>query len=151
MFLVISLWFFFLMIRRPPRSTRTDTLFPYTTLFRSAALARDTGATVVASAHAANVLRRGRSGPDDPQMAWLPSFPSVQNIREVGDGERLRLGDVTVTALATPGHTSGSMSWTWRSCEEGRCVVVVFGASLNPIAAGGYIFSHQPEIGRAHV
>src|SRR3546814_676528 len=29
------LFFFFLMIRRPPRSTRTDTLFPYTTLFRS--------------------------------------------------------------------------------------------------------------------
>src|SRR3546814_13731078 len=28
---------FFLMIRRPPRSTRTDTLFPYTTLFRSQA------------------------------------------------------------------------------------------------------------------
>src|SRR3546814_20977974 len=27
--------FFFLIIRRPPRSTRTDTLFPYTTLFRS--------------------------------------------------------------------------------------------------------------------
>src|SRR3546814_10146666 len=27
--------FFFLMLRRPPRSTRTDTLFPYTTLFRS--------------------------------------------------------------------------------------------------------------------
>src|SRR3546814_12424627 len=32
--------FFFLMIRRPPRSTRTDTLFPYTTLFRSKAAAR---------------------------------------------------------------------------------------------------------------
>src|SRR3546814_6688790 len=31
----MSLFFFFLMIRRPPRSTRTDTLFPYTTLFRS--------------------------------------------------------------------------------------------------------------------
>src|SRR3546814_11312528 len=30
-----SLFFVFLMIRRPPRSTRTDTLFPYTTLFRS--------------------------------------------------------------------------------------------------------------------
>src|SRR3546814_10443492 len=29
------------MIRRPPRSTRTDTLFPYTTLFRSASLARN--------------------------------------------------------------------------------------------------------------
>src|SRR3546814_11580897 len=34
-FLHIFSFFFFLMIRRPPRSTRTDTLFPYTTLFRS--------------------------------------------------------------------------------------------------------------------
>src|SRR3546814_18409171 len=33
--LIVTLLFFFLMIRRPPRSTRTDTLFPYTTLFRS--------------------------------------------------------------------------------------------------------------------
>src|SRR3546814_7699384 len=36
--LLLALWsalFCFLMIRRPPRSTRTDTLFPYTTLFRS--------------------------------------------------------------------------------------------------------------------
>src|SRR3546814_19442719 len=32
---VFFVFFFFLMIRRPPRSTRTDTLFPYTTLFRS--------------------------------------------------------------------------------------------------------------------
>src|SRR3546814_16759902 len=32
--------FFFVMIRRPPRSTRTDTLFPYTTLFRSVHLQR---------------------------------------------------------------------------------------------------------------
>src|SRR3546814_3253912 len=32
----ICIVFFFLMTRRPPRSTRTDTLFPYTTLFRSA-------------------------------------------------------------------------------------------------------------------
>src|SRR3546814_20476044 len=31
------IYFFFLLIRRPPRSTRTDTLFPYTTLFRSPA------------------------------------------------------------------------------------------------------------------
>src|SRR3546814_1875240 len=35
MFVVSLVFFFFLMIRRPPRSTRTDTLFPYTTLFRS--------------------------------------------------------------------------------------------------------------------
>src|SRR3546814_16317015 len=34
MYIVVS-FLFFLMIRRPTRSTRTDTLFPYTTLFRS--------------------------------------------------------------------------------------------------------------------
>src|SRR3546814_11188836 len=33
--MTVYLSVFFLMIRRPPRSTRTDTLFPYTTLFRS--------------------------------------------------------------------------------------------------------------------
>src|SRR3546814_2271513 len=33
--MALCYFFFFLMIRRPPRSTRTDTLFPYTTLFRS--------------------------------------------------------------------------------------------------------------------
>src|SRR3546814_6085110 len=44
----VSLWccyIFFLMIRRPPRATRTDTLFPYTTLFRSVSA----GATVMLS------------------------------------------------------------------------------------------------------
>src|SRR3546814_16067263 len=35
--------FFFLMIRRPPRSTRTDTLFPYTTLFQAALVGRAAG------------------------------------------------------------------------------------------------------------
>src|SRR3546814_17602407 len=34
-YFVLLICVFFLMIRRPPRSTRTDTLFPYTTLFRS--------------------------------------------------------------------------------------------------------------------
>src|SRR3546814_20805582 len=53
--LFICAYFFFLMKRRPPRSTRTDTLFPYTTLFRSlyalvaASLAeRTTGAWIAA-------------------------------------------------------------------------------------------------------
>src|SRR3546814_2955079 len=36
LYCIVSHFLFFLMIRRPPRSTRTDTLFPYTTLFRSA-------------------------------------------------------------------------------------------------------------------
>src|SRR3546814_5982073 len=55
--------FFFLMIRRPPRSTRTDTLFPYTTLFRSQAVPGRTArrGTVVA-AHADVRLRARAPG-----------------------------------------------------------------------------------------
>src|SRR3546814_20134519 len=40
----LNLYFFFLMLRRPPRSTRTDTLFPYTTLFRSLGKGQTPGA-----------------------------------------------------------------------------------------------------------
>src|SRR3546814_12102796 len=39
--LSVFFFIFFLMRRRPPRSTRTDTLFPYTTLFRSLSLRRE--------------------------------------------------------------------------------------------------------------
>jgi metallo-beta-lactamase class B len=106
-----------------------------------AALERDTGATVISSAPAAIVLRQGHSNADDPQMAWLDPYPPVARVRTVRDGETIRLGEVTVTAHATPGHTPGSMSWTWRSCEAGRCLAMVFGSSLNPLAAGDYRFS----------
>src|SRR3546814_5771939 len=43
-------YFFFLRIRRPPRSTRTDTLFPYTTLFRSRDLFRRSPRSALAHA-----------------------------------------------------------------------------------------------------
>src|SRR3546814_12464796 len=54
------LGFFFLMIRRPPRSTRTDTLFPYTTLFRSdmaavdAVDSADAGSAIIITARRRN-------------------------------------------------------------------------------------------------
>src|SRR3546814_7781925 len=55
--------FVFLMIRRPPRSTRTDTLFPYTTLFRSWSLVLKSGALrkrPISKAHSVveNISRR---------------------------------------------------------------------------------------------
>lgn len=106
-----------------------------------AALARDSGATVIASVPAAKVLRQGHSDADDPQAAWLLPFPAVGNVRGMGDGAQLRLGGTVITARATPGHTFGSMSWTWRSCEGRRCATMVFASSLNPIAADGYRFS----------
>src|SRR3546814_8620580 len=59
---IIFICFFFFLIRRPPRSTRTDTLFPYTTLFRSASRypARSGGSAV----------RRKRRG---DRSRWRPS------------------------------------------------------------------------------
>src|SRR3546814_5702227 len=52
------------MIRRPPRSTRTDTLFPYTTLFRSVVLAVDLGDRPQLRVRAEDEVV-GRGGPAD--------------------------------------------------------------------------------------
>ena len=106
-----------------------------------AALARDSGATVIASAAGAAILKQGGGDPDDPQAAWLERFPGVARLRVARDGEVIRLGDVAVTAVATPGHTLGSMSWRWRSCEGKSCKTILFAASLNPIAADGWRFA----------
>lgn len=113
-----------------------------------AALARDTGATVVASAPAAAVLRTGRPDADDPQFGQLPTQPAVTGkLRVVRDGEAIRLGKVIVTAVATPGHTAGSMSWRWQSCEGARCLNMVFASSLNPVSVDGYRFSDPAHAG----
>lgn len=106
-----------------------------------AALARDSGATVLAGAPVVEAFRTGRVASDDPQAAHLTPFPAVANVRGISDGETVRLGDTVVTGRATPGHTAGSMSWSWRSCEGERCLNVVFGASLNAVSADGYRFS----------
>lgn len=110
-----------------------------------AALARDSGATVVASAAAAAVLSRGGRDAADPQWGMLETFPAPSRIRTVRDGDVVRLGDVSVTAVATPGHTPGSMSWRWRSCEGRDCAAVLFASSLNPVAAPGWRFSDHPD------
>src|SRR3546814_18231275 len=57
---VVGLDFFFLMIRRPPRSTRTDTLFPYTTLFRSPDRSACARARAIAAQYARSALRAPR-------------------------------------------------------------------------------------------
>lgn len=106
-----------------------------------AALARDTGATVVASPRGADGLRTGRLAADDPQRGYDSRFPAVRSVRIIRDGERLRLGNTIVTAHATPGHTMGSMSWSWRACEGQRCKAIVFAASLNPVSTDDYRFS----------
>jgi len=74
-----------------------------------AALARDTGATVVASPSAAKVLLAGQSGPDDPQVSWLLPFPALKSVRTIRGGETLKLGDVTIKA---PAKASPASTWS---------------------------------------
>src|SRR3546814_14172531 len=83
------------MIRRPPRSTRTDTLFPYTTLFRSRpeartndAVANDAREAVVHGAAPARAARRPLS-PDAPASATPRSTSrAYRSVREQERGGR---------------------------------------------------------------
>ncbi len=113
-----------------------------------AALERDSGALVLAAPEALPALRTGRAAPDDPQHGQLAPFPAPRTVRAISDGETIRLGNVEVTAVATPGHTDGSMSWTWRACEGETCRNLVFGSSLNAVAAEGFRFTDPAQARR---
>jgi metallo-beta-lactamase class B len=78
---------------------------------------------------------------DDPQRSLDHSFPPVGRVRPISDGETLRLGNTVIKAHATPGHTMGSMSWSWRACEARRCRTVVFASSLNPVSGDSYRYT----------
>src|SRR3546814_16382409 len=93
----MCLFFFFLMIRRPPRSTRTDTLFPYTTLFRSdlylpykpkrrtrAQIAREAGLEPLADGLLADPTRV----PEDFAAAFVDADKGVADAKAALDGAR---------------------------------------------------------------
>jgi metallo-beta-lactamase class B len=94
-----------------------------------ARLAHDTGAEVIANIADSPLLERG--GRDDPQYGDRFPFPPVHVAQTVTDGEQLHLGDLTLTAHATPGHTKGNTTWTWVSCEGQRCENMVDVGSLS--------------------
>src|SRR3546814_12467756 len=87
-------FFFFLMIRRPPRSTRTDTLFPYTTLFRSqqsvdgaeAALRRDPALIAAGGVQAHRIALAQRQVRDDQRRVQR-----VVEVRQRADRKSTRL------------------------------------------------------------
>lgn len=108
-----------------------------------AALQRASRATVAASAPGAWAIRHGHPPVDDPQYAGpqAGAFPAVRQVRVVTDGETLRVGPIAVTAHLTAGHTPGSTTWTWRSCEGARCLDVVYADSLTAISAPGFRFT----------
>jgi metallo-beta-lactamase class B len=112
-------------------------------------LQRMTGARVVASKWAAEALRRGRVGQDDPQFALGEAFAAVEKVGTISDGETLQVGLVAITGHYTPGHTPGGMSWSWYTCEKLRCAYFVYADSLTAVSADGFRFTDSTRYRRA--
>src|SRR3546814_18561885 len=102
------MYIFFLMIRRPPRSTRTDTLFPYTTLFRSIAKGlrqADVATALDVSAPSISGWESGRARPKPDRMTALAALLDVSVSQLIVDiaaepyDELIREGDRKSTRL----------------------------------------------------
>lgn len=109
-----------------------------------AALQRYSGATVYTSPRGREPLVSGRPGQDDPQFVAnsdANSFPRVQQVIAVNDGEIVSVGGVDIKAVFTPGHTPGGTSWTWQSCALNTCYDVVYADTLSAVSAPGFGFA----------
>ena len=82
---------------------------------------------------------------DDPGEDWMFSCNDrCRILNEVAwrliDGE-VRVGPLVLQAVASPGHTPGGTSWTWRSCEGDACHQMVYADSLTGISDDVYRYS----------
>ena len=109
-------------------------------------LQRVTGASVHALPPADAVLRSGKSTREDPQFLELKPMAPVANVQPLKDGQVLQAGDLNLTVHATPGHTPGSSSWTWQSCEGTQCRQMAYIDSLTAISDDVFHYSNE----RAH-
>jgi metallo-beta-lactamase class B len=114
-----------------------------------AELQRRSGARVVASPWSAAVLQKGGVGRGDPQYGAIEPIAPVKNVSAFHDGENFHVGDITITAHLTAGHTPGGTSWTWKSCESDICRNMVYADSLTPVSAPGFQFTTSQEYPRA--
>ncbi len=110
-----------------------------------AELQRRSGASLYASSAAEPVLLTGHSSPSDPQHEMHEPFPSAKVTRVVKHGEVITLGNLSLTAIATPGHTEGALSWQWESCDGIKCESIVYADSLSPISREGYYFTDHTD------
>jgi metallo-beta-lactamase class B len=110
-----------------------------------AELQRLSGARVAASPWSVEVLTKSGIGKGDPQFGVISPVALVSRADILRDGETLSVGDIRLTAHFTPGHTPGGTSWTWKSCERGRCLNLVYSDSLTSVSADGFRYSDSRE------
>lgn len=106
-----------------------------------AALAHDSGAQVAVNAKSAKTLQLGGNDPDDPQYGMARPYPKLSHLRILADGETVRVGSLVLQMHAMPGHTPGSTGWTWRSCEGGHCLSMVYADSLSLLSNDSYRYA----------
>lgn len=112
-----------------------------------AVVQKATGGKLVVSPGAAQAMRSGKADPEDPQAAWLAKYPMVpaRVDRILRAGGSLTIGGTRFTMHANPTHTAGSASWTWRSCDGGKCLTIAYADSVNAISSDDYHFTKHPE------
>ena len=118
------------------------------------AIQRYTGARVAVSASTGQALRRGENTPDDPQFGLgkaFNGFPPVARVDTLQDRQTVKVGDVSIVAHMIPGHSPGSTAYTWRSCEDGRCMNMVYADSLTSVSATGFKYGKRLEVFRASI
>ena len=106
-----------------------------------AELQRAAGARVAASAWSAGVMRKGASMPGDPQLSIAFGYPAVSGVETFTFEDTLRVGPIAIVPHATGGHTPGGTTWSWRSCEAGRCLDFVYADSQTPVSADDFLFT----------
>lgn len=105
-----------------------------------AELGRRTGAKLFASPAARPVLESGVLAVSDPQAGSLPQFAGTRVGRTLRDGEIVKVGPLRLTSHFTPGHSPGSTSWSWKSCEGRTCHSIVYADSLSAVSSDRYRF-----------
>jgi metallo-beta-lactamase class B len=109
-----------------------------------AKLKQITGAKFAAREAARLGMETGLPLADDPQHGLHPAFPGIKVDLIISDGETLRIGKQTIKVIATPGHSPGGTSYTWKSCDGNICRQIVYADSLNAVSADAYRFSDHP-------
>ena len=105
-----------------------------------AAIKRATGAQVLNNAESAVLMARG--GSNDIHFGDDILYPPAQTDRILHDGEVVALGGMRLTAHFIPGHTPGSIAWTWDDSRDGKPLRIAY---VDSLTAPGYRLLDNPR------